>query len=179
MKKLVPIAISLIVWINLPALAYQSLQEAYDNAGRDGLYDKYIELDPEIEYVGDLSISDSVKVRIDGNGAVIFVPDGQVGVNIHFADVDISHCVIVGGYCAIYFAGGSSGEIFYNTVTKSSYYGIAVVYPALERGVEVWDNIVTECFFGFYCVEDNHPRYLGYNTVYDTESFRYAELCPG
>ncbi|MEE9555195.1 MAG: hypothetical protein V3W18_12975 [candidate division Zixibacteria bacterium] len=179
MKRLVLITIILTLTAYVPALAYQSLQEIYDNADGNGLYDKYIQLNPDLEYLGDLRISDSVNVRIDGKGAVIFGIDEEVAVNIHYANVDISNCVIVGGSCGIFFGAGASGDIYCNTITGSTFSGIAVTYPDLEAGVEVWDNIITESFFGLYCVEDYHPRYIGYNTVYDTESFRYAELCPG
>lgn len=179
MKKLIPLTLSLIILAFMPAYAYQSLQEIYDSAEGNGLYDKYVQLNPDVEYLGDLSISDSSNVRIDGKGAIIFVPDEDVALNIHYANVDISNCVIVGGSCAIFFGAGASGDIYCNTITGSTFSGIAVVYPNLEVGVEVWDNIITESFYGLYCVEDYHPRYIGYNTVYDTESFRYAELCPG
>ena len=179
MKKPIPIAIALILTVYVPAFAYQSLQEVYDSAEGNGLYDKYVQLDPNIEYLGDLSISESIKVRIDGKGAIIFGIDEEVAVNIHYADLNISNCVIVGGSCGIFFGAGASGDIYCNTITGSTFSGIAVVYPNLEAGVEVWDNIITESFYGLYCVEDYHPRYIGYNTVYDTESFRYAELCPG
>jgi len=179
MRKAVELTFCTILLSTSASLAYQSLQEVYENSEGMGVYDKYLCLDPDIEYLGDLEISDGVNVRIDGNGALIFGPDDDIAINVNEASLDISHCVVVGGSCGIYFGQGSSGNIFNNTVIGGFNYGIGVSYPDMERGVYVWDNIIVDSFFGFYCVEEYHPKYLGYNTVYNSGRYRYVEFCPG
>jgi len=158
--------------------AYQSLQELYVQAGPYGEYDRYVELDSTVDYLGDLRILEDITVCLNGNGAVIHVDDYSIGVGVWLGDLDIHNCVLVGGNCGILFSTDASGEIRSNTVTDCQLYGIAVVYPNMQAGVTVWDNIITDSYYGLYCVEYYHPTYIGYNTVFNATMYRYAELCP-
>jgi len=163
--------------ISLPAYGYVSLQEVYDAAGPNGDYDKFIVLDPSVEYFGDLYISDQLMVYLNGNGALIHSCD-SMAIFVSGADLTIFNCVIIGGQYGIQFWSNSSGLIFSNTVTGCDSTGIAVSFPNLDKGVEVYDNIITDCAYGFTCIEDFRPAYLDFNTVYNTSIFRYAEWCP-
>jgi len=178
MKRTVAGVILILLVLSSAVSAYESLQAVYDIAESNGLYDKYLCLDPNVQYLGDLSLSDHIKVRIDGNGAIIFAPEEEIAIEVHQAGLDIFNCVIIGGSCPLFYDSGSEGVIRNNTIIGGSSYGIAVVYPG-PKNVFVWDNIIVGSFIGFYCIENHHPKYLGFNTVYDTGRFRYAELCPG
>jgi parallel beta-helix repeat protein len=178
MEKNLICIVSLLLIAAIPAFAYESLQEVYNNAGSQGIYDKYVELDPAIEYLGDLNISGNISVRLDGNGALIHGRDNAIAIAVWGSHVDISHCVISGGAYGIYFSANSYGTIYCNTISGCVDFGITALYPNANERTEVYDNIVTDCYHGFYCMELNHPDYLGYNTIFNIQAYRYAEFCP-
>jgi len=179
MRKYWLISAILLLLMLIPEIdAEQSLQEIYIQAGGYAGYDKYIELNPDSSYVGDLYISDGVKVFIDGHGALIYGQPYYTSIHVWGSILDISHCVIYGGYNGIFFDTLSAGTINSNTVVGCNNIGISVIYQDLSEDAEIWDNIITDCRVGFLCLENWHPRYIGYNTVYGMESYRYAELCP-
>lgn len=161
-----------------PVMAYQSLQELYELAQPQGEYDKYIELDPFTEYLGDLRVLQDESVRLIGNGAIIHGRPYNMSISVIFGRLDISGCVLVDGGYGIYYSTLSSGNIFCNTVAGCTEYGISTVYQDVTEGVNIWDNIVTDCRYGFYCVDTYHPNYLGYNTIWNITIYRYAEFCP-
>lgn len=179
MKTIAIIAFAAVMLCALPAFAYQSLQELYNQAGPSGVYDKYIELDPAAEYQGDLRISEAISARLVGNGALIHGAPNNMAIGVWLGRLDISGCIISGAAYGIYYTTNATGDVYNNTVTDCSQYGIAAIYTDNEAGFNVWNNIITDCYLGFYCIEEYHPLFLGYNTVYGTTSHRYAEFCPG
>jgi len=178
MRILFSIVIMSAFLLSPPVFGYESLQELYEQAGSQGEYDKYLELDPETEYEGDLRVNGDIDVCLIGNGAVIYGIPNTVAVGVWGSHLDISGCVIVDAAYGIFYSTNSSGEIRGNTIDNCSEWGISVIYPDMQAGVTVWDNIVTNSYYGFYCVEYFHPVYLGYNTIHSTNSYRYCELCP-
>jgi len=178
MRKLwLTLAIMTLLGITV-AQADISLQQVYIQAGGYAGYDKYIELNPDSSYIGDLYIPEGLKVYIDGNGAMIYGLPYYTSIHVWGSILDISHCIILGGYNGIFFDTLSAGTISSNTVVGCNNIGISVIYQDLSDDAEIWDNIITDCNVGFLCLEDWHPRYIGYNTVYGMETYRYAELCP-
>jgi len=155
-----------------------SLQQVYNQADGQAGYDKYIELNPDSSYIGDLYIPGGLKVYINGNGAIVYGLPYYTSIHVWDSVLDISHCVILGGYNGIVLDTMSAGTINSNTVVGCNNIGISVIYQDLSEGAEIWDNIITDCNIGFLCLEYWHPRYIGYNTVYGMETHRYAELCP-
>ena len=162
-----------------PAFAYQSLQEIYEAAGPWGDYDKYLELDPEIEYLGDMHVSEAISVMVIGNGAIIHGRPYNISIGAFFGRLDVTGCIVIGGGYGIYYSTDASGNVFNNTVVGCSEYGISTIYQDEDYGVHVWNNIITDCFHGFYCIEYHYPEYLGYNTIYGVTGYRYAEFCVG
>jgi hypothetical protein len=155
-----------------------SLQEVFIQADGYAGYDKYIELDADSIYIGDLYIPEGLRVFIDGHGAMINGLPYYTSIHVWGSLLDVSHCVIYGGYNGIVFDTLSAGTINSNTVVGCNNIGITVLYQDLSDDAEIWDNIVTDCDVGFLCLENWHPRYIGYNTIYGMEVYRYAELCP-
>jgi len=178
MRKLTLFFIVLILAGGTPAIAYQSLWEAYQDAPSYGGYDVYLELDQAIEYEGPLNIVGGVNVYINGNGAIIHGVNG-VSIGVANSNLDIENCVIVGGIGGIYVGPQGSGTINNNTITGMTDAGIRTYYPNQSVGVFIRNNIITDCYYGFFGIEDELPEYIGYNTIYDTWSYRYAEFCPG
>ena len=178
MKKLLLSAVMAIVIITGPVNAYQSLQEVFNQAGGSGDYDKYLELNPAIEYLGDLNMPNGLNACIQGNGAIIFGVANNTAIRVGISNLDISNCIIVGGHLGIFFDTLASGIINSNTITGCDSAGVTVLYNTSQVVIEVWDNIITDCFIGFLCVEYMQPDYLGHNTVYNAGFYRYAEFCP-
>jgi len=178
MNKLVIFIVFLLLIFSFPVAAYQSLQEIYDLAEGSGEYDKYIELDSDVEYLGDLNIPYGHNVRLDGGGALIHGIYNNIAILVWGSNLDISNCVIAGGSYGIRFDTLASGTIHSNTITLSDYAGIAVLHQNQQDNVEVWDNIITDCYYGFLCILNLRPEYLGHNTIYNTFTYRYAELDP-
>ncbi|MCP4580137.1 MAG: right-handed parallel beta-helix repeat-containing protein [candidate division Zixibacteria bacterium] len=178
MRKLWIISAAVLLLGCVPLLADQSLQEVFDLSESYGEYDKYIELDPELEYIGDLEIPAGLRVYLNGHGALIQGRSYSTSIKVMGSLLDLSNCVIVDGYYGIYYDTLSAGSIHSNTVVGCRYSGISVMYQDMNFDVEIWDNIITDCVIGFLCIEDWIPVYIGYNTVYGMEMFRYAELCP-
>lgn len=158
--------------------AYESLQAVYNQAGGGGGYDKYIELDPETEYLGDLIIDTGMNTYINGHGARIIGMSGNRAIYVYASNLDLSHCIIIGGQNGIHYDTLSSGTIHNNTVADCDSIGITVYYHDYSQGAEVWDNIVVGSMYGFIRLEDWPANYLGHNTIYDTEIHRYGDYCP-
>jgi hypothetical protein len=178
MLKSPALIIASILLLCAAGYSYQSLQEVYDQASGNGEYDKFIELDSTVEYLGDLYIPYGVDVLIKGNGAIIFGTPDRAAIKVWGSRLDISNCVILGGLFGIAYDTMSTGSVTSNTVNDCDSIGIFAVAYAPPVRVEVWDNIITGCTYGFVCIEFLHPSYLGYNTVYNCDVYRYGELCP-
>lgn len=177
-KKLLAIAFILLLGV-IPLMAYESLQDVYLAASGNGDYDKYIELNPDIEYLGDLRISAGHNVFLDGHGALIHGEgDNFVNIGVSLSTLDIQNCVIVGGLGGIYMGVQASGTIKNLTILGCVEAGIRTYSVGSPNEIAVYDNIITDCLYGFFCNEDEHPQYLGDNTVYNTVSYRYAHFCP-
>jgi hypothetical protein len=162
--------------------AYQSLQEVYNNAGPGGGYDKLLELDPAVEYGGDLSIPSGVTVCIHGKGAKIFgLSSPNRAIQVYGSGLDIDHCVFVGddvGNDALYFDTTSYGEVINNTIVDFRNAGIKVYYYNVSQGLRVENNIVIGCAYGVYAEENYEPTYIAYND-FRNNGYNYAHYCPG
>jgi hypothetical protein len=176
MKRMTLLFAILFLLLQVPAYGYESLQEVFNNAGADNGYDKYIELDPYTEYAGDLYISGGERTRIIGNGALIFGSDNN-SVNISYTEVDISGCVFIGGYCGIMYSLGSYGKAFNNTFYDTDSSGIRTYYPLSTYNVEIYNNIIKDCYYGISAAEDCEPAYVGYNILNNISMYNYALYC--
>ena len=179
MKKTSMITILVLVLaLGVPALAYQSLYEVYQDAGGYGNYDKWIDLDPTVEYLGNLNIN-GVAVYINGHGAIIHGRVSTGAICVTNATLDIENCIFVEGGAGIYLGNGSAGEIHNNVMTGMTDSGIRSYYIGANNNVNIWDNIITDCNYGFFGIEGELPQYIAYNTVFNATTYRYAEYCPG
>lgn len=165
------------------AWAYVSLQQVYYNAGPGGGYDKLLELDPQEEYGGDLHISSGVTVCIHGNGAkIIGLSFSAKSIQINGSKLDIDHCILVGRNDAedgIYYDTNSYGRATNNTVTGFKNAGINTYYVQASSGMVIENNIITDCYYGYYGIEDYMPTYFAYNCVWGNRSLNHAYYCPG
>jgi hypothetical protein len=180
MRNLAPVVTVIMLLIFTPCFAYQSLQEVFDQATGQGEYDKYLELDPTVEYLGDLHLNSSGDVCIMGNGARIFSRNTyMISIAVSGSRLDIQNCVFIGGGGAIYFSTNVAGTIKNNTIIGCTSSGIRTYSIGASNQLYIYDNILADCYDGIFCNEDEHPVYLGYNTVYNATRYRYAENCPG
>ncbi|MCD6162978.1 MAG: right-handed parallel beta-helix repeat-containing protein [candidate division Zixibacteria bacterium] len=179
MKKTLLIIIMMLLMGNIPAIAYQSLWEVYDEAGGSGEYDKWLDLDPSIEYLGNLNITTGLNVYINGHGALIHGRINTGAICVSGSHLDIENCVIIDGHAGLYIGSGSSAIIKNNTITGMTDSGIRTFYIGIGANTQIYDNIITDCYYGYFGIENEIPGYIGFNTVYNTISYRYAEFCPG
>jgi hypothetical protein len=163
--------------------AYVSLQQVYDNAGSGGGYDKLLELDPQEEYGGDLYITSGVTVCIQGNGAkIIGLSSPTRAIRVYGSKLDIDHCILVGrntGQDGIYYDSNSYGKAANNTITSFKNSGITTYYIQASSGMVIENNIITDCYYGYYGIEDYMPTYFAYNCVSGNHSLNRAYYCPG
>lgn len=179
MKKFLMIIIIILLVGNIPAIAYESLLEVYNQAGGYGEYDKWLELDPDVEYLGNLSIAPGVNVYINGHGALIHGRTNSGAICVSNSHLDIENCVIIDGHAGLYIGAGASAVIKNNTIKGMIDSGIRTFYINGGVNSQIYNNIITDCNYGFFGIDYEIPQYIGFNTVYNTISYRYAELCPG
>ena len=92
-----------------------SLQDIFDDASGNDVYDKYIILDPDVIYTGGLGIYEG-NVYINCQGSVIDLEEGN-GIWIYAdeqypSSLDIEYCTITNGlYYGLSFGGMSEGNI--------------------------------------------------------------------
>ncbi|MBN1967772.1 MAG: hypothetical protein JXR48_02115 [Candidatus Delongbacteria bacterium] len=99
--------LSLILTMHLYSI---SLKEVYDQAGPNGIYDKYLQLENGVTYSGGLLIGTihnfdgnqfeenlDANVAIIGNGAVLDLGGEQISISYCNNILDISDCVIING----------------------------------------------------------------------------------
>ncbi|MBD3168769.1 MAG: hypothetical protein GF307_04745 [candidate division Zixibacteria bacterium] len=179
-KTAVGLLVLLMLTAGATAYGYQSLQEVYDNAGPGGEYEKYITLDPDVDYEGDLFIPYNVTVRIIGNGARIFGSNGQTSIIVfNNSKLDISGCVFIGGGYGICYRNFAGGEAYCNTITAMDTAGIYTQTKDNDNPREIYSNIITDCRYGIITIENNIPFYIGYNIIHDIYFYNYAQYCPG
>jgi hypothetical protein len=152
----------------------QTLEEAYQQAGANEDYDKYVILDSNTIYTGGLGIYEG-DVYINCNGAIIDLEGGN-GIWVYAdeqypSSLDIEFCTITNGdYYGISYGGISSGNIkncnlietnfglklfdesnvnITNTIfAHNQTYGIGVYteIPTLEISYSLfWENIEDNC----------------------------------
>ncbi len=168
----------LVLLIGRSAMALQSLQLVYDQAGPEGRYDKHIVLNPAEQYIGDLTIAPGHNVYIEGAGSLIFGQNGVNAITVSGSNLDIHHCVIAGGLNGIEIEVGGSATINNNTIYGVTACGIKTGELDTIAWTTIWDNIVTECRYGIYILDEHIPHYIAFNTVHDIDSIRYAAFCP-
>ena len=179
MRLIMLLTVIMLLLGGVPCMAYESLQQLFNEADSYGEYDRYIVLDPDTEYSGDLRIMAGHSVCVVGNGARIYAQSNNlIQVGVYSSRLDIQNCVMIGGLGGIYFGTNASGTICNNTITGCSESGIRLFAIGSYNQDYVYDNIITDCYYGLFCNELERPSYLGYNTVYDIYSYRYAEFCP-
>ena len=92
-----------------------TLQSIFDASGPANGYDKYVILDQDIIYTGEVGIYEG-NVFIDGNGAIVDLNEG-LGIWVYAeeqypANLDIEFVTIInGGYNGLTFNGSSTGNI--------------------------------------------------------------------
>ncbi|MCP4632552.1 MAG: right-handed parallel beta-helix repeat-containing protein [candidate division Zixibacteria bacterium] len=179
MKKTIISILAISMFFACNAWSYQSLQEVFDDASAGGGYDKLLILDPEIEYEGGLFIDAGLTAGIMGFGAKIFIPSDREGIEIYDSKLDITECVLIGGQAALYYQQNAYGKVYNNTIVGSAASGIICYYQNDDSNLVIYNNIISDCYYGIWGIEENLPSYIDYNIVYNSTVFNYAQYCPG
>ena len=122
--------ISLISTLYISIASGITLQSVFDAAGPGNGYDKYVVLEQDIIYTGEVGIYEG-DVFIEGNGAIVDLNEG-LGIWVYAeeeypASLDIEFVTIInGGYSGLTFNGISTGNIS-NCNFISNMYGIQIM----------------------------------------------------
>ena len=125
--------LSLLTTIFLNFVLCTTLQSVFDESGPANGYDKYLVLDNNIIYTGEIGIYEG-SVFIEGNGSVVDLNSG-LGIWAYAdenypASLDIEYLTIInGGYNGVTYNGSSSGNII-NCNFISNDYGIQIMDEA-------------------------------------------------
>ncbi|MCF7920241.1 MAG: right-handed parallel beta-helix repeat-containing protein [Candidatus Cloacimonetes bacterium] len=156
MKKLI-LLIFIISGIFLQAM---SLQQAYELAQSQGIYDRYLILETGVIYTGGLLIGKTLNplsntlegqegenVFIDGNGAILDLQQTELTISYCQNRLDIQDCIIING--DVHFRGESQlfqakpeGSISYCTFYNNDDYGFR--FMGTGDGVELNHNIFAD-----------------------------------
>ena len=107
-----------------------TLQSVYDAAGPDHGYDKYVVLEHNMIYTGEVGVYEG-NVFIEGNGAIVDLNEG-LGIWVYSeeeypANLDMEYVTITnGGYNGLTFNGTSTGSIA-NCNFVSNGFGIQII----------------------------------------------------
>ena len=107
-----------------------TLQSVFDAAGPGNGYDKYVVLEQDMIYTGEVGVYEG-SVFIEGNGAIVDLNEG-LGIWVYAEDeypanLDIEYVTIInGGYNGITFNGTSTGNIT-NCNFNQNAYGIQIM----------------------------------------------------
>ena len=165
-----------------PALGLQvSLQAAYDACGHGEGYDKLLVLNPANIYTGMLTVTNSVRSCIHGNGALIHLNILTYRNSIRAwgqgTVLDMDHCIIRGANEAVGLHDGVSGTFVNNTFYDCGY------------GIYVWDAASATAYnniiafgpagsMGFARLEGTTTE-IHHNDVWQMPGGAYMEYCPG
>ena len=111
--KMTNLYINIIFFVSL--LQGITLQSVFDASGPENGYDKYIVLEENMIYTGEVGIYEG-DVFIEGNGAIVDLNEG-LGIWVYAeeeypANLDIEYLTIInGGYSGLAFNGFSTGNI--------------------------------------------------------------------
>ena len=106
---------SLISILYIPIVSGITLQSVFDAAGPGNGYDKYVVLEQDVIYTGEVGVYEG-NVFIEGNGAIVDLNEG-LGIWVYAeeeypANLDIEYVTIIeGGYNGLTFNGTSTGSI--------------------------------------------------------------------
>ena len=107
-----------------------TLQSVFDAAGPGSGYDKYVMLEENMIYIGEVGVYEG-NVFIEGNGAVVDLNEG-LGIWVYAeegypANLDIEYVTIInGGYNGLTFNGTSTGNISNCNFIQNAY-GIQIM----------------------------------------------------
>ena len=134
--------ISLISGLCLSISFGVTLQSVYDEAGPAEGYDKYVILEQNMIYTGEVGVYEG-NVFIEGNGAIVDLNEG-LGIWIYAeegypANLDIEYITIInGGYNGLTFNGTSTGNVSNCNFIENAY------------GIQIMDDVnisVNNCNF--------------------------------
>ena len=157
-----------------------SLQEAFNQAGPNGNYEKYLVLEPNQIYTGGLGIYKG-DIFIDCKGSIIDLQE-QNGIWVYAdedypATLDIQYCNIINGaYYGLSYSGISSGSI-----TNCNFYNNNIgVKPFDYSEIHIENcNFVNNITYGLGIISEYPIVTINYSNSWGCENGDYWENCPG
>ena len=156
------------------------LYEVYENASPMNGYDKYLILERNIIYTGNIGVYEG-NVFIEGNGATIDLEQGN-GIWIYSdenypASIVLEYVSIINSsYFGISFSGSAEG-IIKNCNFISNDYGISLYDSS---NIEVKNsNFINSTTYGIAIYTEIPICNISYCNFYNNDSADYMENCPG
>ena len=157
-----------------------TLQEAFNEAGPNGDYEKYLILEPNQTYTGGVGIYEG-DVLIDCQGSIVDLQE-QNGIWVYadenyLATLDIQYCNIInGGYYGLSYSGIASG-----TITNCNFYNNEIgIKPFDYSEVHIENcNFFNNITYGLGIISETPVITVNYSNSWGCENGDYWENCPG
>jgi hypothetical protein len=154
------------------------IQDAYDACGPAGGYDKYLELNPGLNYTGNLTADTAKDSYIKGNGAEIYIDAyGKILADGSSTKLDMDHVVINGHGSGngVNYSNGAKGII--NFCTINNFMDGLYVWGVSDATLK--NSIVTNNSRYAVAKEDIASVRISYVDVWGNSEGNYYQFCNG
>ena len=157
-----------------------TLQSVYDASGAGNGYDKYVVLEQDVIYTGEVGVYEG-NVFIEGNGAIVDLQGGS-GIWIYAdatnpASLDIQYITIInGGYHGISYGGSSTGSVI-NCNFVHNDFGIKLFD---QSNVNITNcNFIDNTTYGIGIYSSIPTCNVNYCNAWNNGEASWMENCPG
>ena len=172
---------NILLYINIISLALSiTLQEAYNEAGPENGYDKYVMLEPNQIYEGGLGMFEG-NIYINCQGSIIDLLGGS-GIWV-FADdyynatLDIEYCTIFDGETyGVNYMGTSSGSVSNCNFISND---IGLVLMDYSHVILKNSNFISNETYGLGLITEEPILEATYSNFWDNSEGDCMENCPG
>lgn len=160
------------------AASAMDIQDAYDACGPAGGYDKYLELNPNTTYTGELTVDQGKDSCIKGNGAKVYIDSyGKIMVDGSSTKLDMDHVVVYGHGSGegAHYRNGAKGTINFCTLNNFMY----GVYVWGASNLTLKNSIVTNNSMYGVAKQDISTIHVSYVNAWGNSHGNYYEYCSG
>ena len=169
-----------LIFIILSFIHSTTLQEAFNEANSQGVYDKYLSLEANTIYYGGLGLFEG-NIFINCNGSVIDL-QSQSGIWVYGdenypCNLDIQHCSVINGeYYGLNYSGNSTGNI-QNVNFINNDIGLELMdFSEVEI---INSNLINNRTYGIAIITENPVCSISYCNSWNNGEYDFMENCPG
>jgi nitrous oxidase accessory protein NosD len=160
------------------AASAADIQDAYDACGPAEGYDKYLELNPNVTYTGDLTVDQGKDSCIEGNGAEIYIDSyAKIMVDGSPTRLDVDHVVLYGHGSGegLHYRNAAKGIVNFCTIDNFMY----GVYVWGVSDVTIKNSIITNNSMYGVAKEEISTVRISYVDVWGNSEGNYYQYCSG